>query len=57
MPAGIKLPGGMGGGKAETVYPAGKYVPIPKKYAEGGSSGLGLNIKRGSQSFDINLEG
>jgi hypothetical protein len=57
MPAAVKLPGGIGGGKAETYYPAGKYVPIPKKYAEGETSGLALTVKRGSQPFDIDLEG
>jgi hypothetical protein len=54
MPASI-LPRGFGGGKSETVYPAGKYVPIPVRYGEPDKSGLDLKVKRGSQSFDINL--
>jgi hypothetical protein len=57
MPAAIRLPGGVGGGKSETVYPAGKYTPIPKKYADVSTSGLSLTVRRGSQEFDINLEG
>jgi hypothetical protein len=51
------LPKGMGGKPNKPVYPAGPYVPIPEKYANADTSGFELHVKRGSQTFDINLEG
>ncbi len=49
-------PKGLGGAaKAETVYPAGKYVKIPEKWGDKEKSGLTLTVKRGNQPFDITL--
>jgi hypothetical protein len=42
-------------GLSEPVYPAGKYVKIPDKYAKPSQSGLHLQVRRGSQEFPIEL--
>jgi hypothetical protein len=52
LPGFVHLPGA---GKGEPIYPAGKYVPIPGKYATRDSTPLSLEVKRGSQTFDIEL--
>jgi hypothetical protein len=41
--------------ESEPVYPAGKYVKIPGKYANPSQSGLHLQVRRGSQEFPIEL--
>jgi hypothetical protein len=48
--------GGKDAAKAEAVYPSGKYVKIPEKYANPDASGLKLEVKRGSQEFPIELK-
>jgi hypothetical protein len=40
----------------EPFYPAGKYVPIPKKYGDANTSGLSLTVKRGNSEFDIEIK-
>jgi hypothetical protein len=42
-------------GISKPLYPAGKYVPIPLKYRKTETSELKLEVKRGSQKFDIEL--
>ena len=42
-------------GKEFEVF--GKYVPIPAKYADKAMSGITLEVKQGSQTFDIALQG
>jgi hypothetical protein len=42
-----------GGGK----NPLGEYVPIPAKYMDFTTSGLGLEVKSGKQDYDIKMEG
>ena len=42
-------------GLSKPVYPAGKYVPIPLKYRKPDTSELKLEVKRGSQEFNIDL--
>jgi len=54
LPAHIKpIEGPDGDGSQST--PAGKYRPIPQKYASPDSSGLTYEVKRGDQTHDITL--
>jgi hypothetical protein len=40
-------------GRSET---AGRYVPIPARYRKLGESGLRYTVRRGNQTFDIDLQ-
>jgi hypothetical protein len=46
----------IGAKPSEPVFPAGKYVPIPKKYARPETTDLGYTIHRGSQEINIELK-
>jgi hypothetical protein len=54
-----KLAARLSGGAARagaTVYPAGRYVPIPERYGDSQSSGLSYTVHRGTNTIDIPLE-
>jgi hypothetical protein len=41
--------------KAGGSGPAGTYVPIPEKYYQAETSGLSHTVKKGSESYNIEL--
>jgi hypothetical protein len=47
----------LGGQKmsSEPYYPAGKYIPIPKKYGDASSTPLTFTVKRSNDPFNIEL--
>ncbi len=47
----VKFPG-----SKEPFEPLGKYVPIPARYREAETSGLALEVKKGSQTQDLVLK-
>jgi hypothetical protein len=63
LPEGIKLPGQGGAAKAAAEAPnaaggrlAGKYVPIPEKFYQAETSGLKYTVKKGNETYDIELK-
>jgi hypothetical protein len=54
LPPGVKQVEPAGGAPAETPAP-GKYVHIPPRYGRPDQSGLSYPVKRGSQTYDIDL--
>jgi hypothetical protein len=54
-PARIVVDTTPGSARGNATYPYGPYVQIPRRYARPETSGFGLNVGRGTQKLDIDL--